>query len=378
MRLEYQIAAAFGLDLLLGDPPWLPHPVKLVGRFAALLEAPLRKAIPCAYLAGAAAWTLVVGVTGCSAWGLVAGAGYLHPVAQDVVAVLLLYTAFAARDLANHSSRVLRALRAGDLAEARRRVGLIVGRDTANLDEVGVVRATVESVAESTVDGVTAPLFFAALGGPVAALAYKAVNTLDSMFGHKDERYRQFGWASARLDDVANFLPARMTAPLVALTAAILWIFDFRFSIFDCDGDYCGGRILNSQIDDPQICQLETSLVHVRGSENRKSKIENRKLLYRPVAALRILARDGRKHPSPNAGLSEAAVAGALNVQLGGLNLYAGEPHEGALIGDPNEPLNPQHIARANALMLGTALLALLLFVGLRVLVLALLHGGAL
>jgi len=321
MRLECQILAAFGLDLALGDPRWLPHPVKLIGRGAAALEAPVRRAIPCEYLAGGVAWALIVGASGGLAWGLLAGAGHLHPVLRDVAAVLLLYTAFAARDLLDHSRNVLKALRAGDLPEARRRVGMIVGRDTADLDEAGVVRAAVESVAESTVDGVTAPLFFAAAGGPVGALAYKALNTLDSMFGHKDERYLKFGRISARLDDAANFLPARMTAPLVAIAAALL--------------------------------------------------------RFRPAAALRVLARDGRKHPSPNAGLAEAAVAGALNVQLGGLNFYAGEPHQGALIGDPNEPLNPEHIARANALMLGTAVLALLLFIGLRLLVLALWRGGA-
>jgi len=314
MRLNLLILMAFGLDLLLGDPRWFPHPVKLIGRFAALLEAPLRLVIPFERLAGAVAWALVVGATGGAAWGLLTAAGKLDPVIQDLVAVLLLYTAFAARDLVDHSNHVLQALRADDLPEARRRVSMIVGRDTAELNEAGVVRATVESVAESTVDGVTAPLFFAALGGPVAALAYKAVNTLDSMFGHKDERCLKFGWASARLDDLANLIPARITGHLIALSACLL--------------------------------------------------------RYNPAAALRILARDGRKHASPNAGLSEAAFAGALNIQLGGLNLYGGEPHEGALIGDPHEPLGPEHITRANWLMYLTAFLALWLCLGLRVLVL--------
>jgi len=320
MRLEYQVLAAFALDLLLGDPRWLPHPVKLIGRCAAAVETPLRKAIPFTCVAGGVAWVLVVGAAAGITWGALAGAERLHPVAGDVVSVVLLYTTFAARDLADHSRRVLQALRASDLPEARRRVSMIVGRDTASLDEPGVVRATVESVAESTVDGVTAPIFFAVAGGPAAAMAYKAVNTLDSMFGHKDERYLKFGWASARLDDAANFIPARLTAPLVAFTAALMG--------------------------------------------------------YRPLRALRVLVRDGRKHASPNAGLAEAAVAGALNVQLGGLNFYGGEPHNGALIGDPNEPLSREHIARANMLMLGTALLALLLFIGLRVLVLAWWQGG--
>ena len=186
-----------------------------------------------------------------------------------MVSILVIYTTIAARDLARHSMAVLRPLAAGDLVEARRRVALIVGRDTARLDEAGVVRAAVESVAESTVDGVTAPLFFAVVAGPVGAMVYRAINTLDSMFGHQDERYREFGWAAARIDDLANYLPARLTAPLVCLAALLL--------------------------------------------------------RQRPRLACAILARDGRKHASPNAGLTEAAMAGALGVQLGGVNYYDGQ-----------------------------------------------------
>ncbi|HEY3319999.1 MAG TPA: adenosylcobinamide-phosphate synthase CbiB [Planctomycetota bacterium] len=322
MPLEYQVLAAFALDLLLGDPRWLPHPVRLIGWTAFKIESPIRKLFPSPYLAGIVAWLLIVGGTGAAAWGLVTLSARVHPLAPDIVSALLMYTAFAARDLLNHSNRVLYALRNSDLPEARRRVGMIVGRDTENLDEAGVTRATVESVAESTLDGVTAPLFFAVLAGPAGALAYKAINTLDSMFGHKDERYLRFGWASARFDDAANFIPARLTAPLIACAAALL-------------GYGCG-------------------------------------------SSLRILARDGRKHESPNAGLSEAAVAGALNVQLGGVNVYAGVRSEGPLIGDPNVPLTPDHISRANALMLGTAVLALVLFVSIRcVLLRVVFTGGA-
>ncbi len=181
------------------------------------------------------------------------------------------------------------------------RVAAIVGRDTQQLDEAGVVRAAVESVAESTVDGVTAPLFFAAIAGPVGAMVYRAVNTLDSMFGHQDDRYRRFGWAAARIDDLANYLPARLTAPLICLAAA-LWI------------------------------------------SSRSGR-----------AALRILARDGRKHASPNSGLAEAAMAGALGVQLGGVNYYDGEPLEKPTIGDAVVPLSPRHIRVANALMFLTS-----------------------
>jgi len=318
MRLEYQILAAMGLDLLLGDPRWFPHPVKLIGRFAERLELPLRRAIPQASSAGILAWLVVVGTTGCATFGLVWGAGRVHPVLGDVVRVLVLYTSLAARDLLRHSLAVYRALQAEDLPEARRRVSLIVGRDTDRLDEAGVTRAAVESVAESLVDGIAAPLFFGVLAGPVGAMVYKAINTLDSTFGYKSEQYLHFGWASARADDVANYLPARLTAPLVALAAIPL-----------------GGR---------------------------------------PWDALRILFRDGRKHASPNAGLAEAVVAGALGVQLGGVNYYLGEPLEKPTIGDPLTPLNRSHIPKANALILMAYILAAALFLGVRWVVLWLSH----
>jgi len=310
MRLEYQILIAFALDLLLGDPRWLPHPVKLIGRFALALESPLRRAIPNARAAGVIAVLVVLGATGLATFAVIRIAAALHPFAGDAVSILLLYTTFAARDLAQHSHNVYRALRDGDLSEARRRVKMIVGRDTWRLDETGVTRATVESVAENMVDGVTAPIFFAVLGGPVGAMLYKAVSTLDSTFGYKNERYLNFGWASARLDDLANFIPARLTAPLVAVAAALLGL--------------------------------------------------------RPLNALRMWLRDGRKHESPNADLAEAAVAGALGVQLGGLNHYDGEPSEHPLMGDPLQPLERRHILKTNWLMLTTSALALAVFIGAR------------
>ena len=304
MNLEYQLLIAFCLDLLLGDPRWLPHPVKLMGRFAMALEKPLRSGIANARAAGIAAVALVVGSAGFAAWAVTRGAAMAHPIAGDVVSILLLYTTFAARDLLRHSHEVYRALRSGDLSGARRAVAMLVGRDTDKLDEQGVSRAAVESVAENLVDGVTAPIFFAALGGPVAAMMYKAASTLDSTFGYKNERYMFFGWASARFDDVANFLPSRTTVPFIALAAAI------------------------------------------SGT--------------RPLGALRICLRDGRKHPSPNSGLSEAAVAGALGVQLGGLNYYDGESVQGALLGDPVRPLKRNTILLANILVFVTAILFLL------------------
>jgi adenosylcobinamide-phosphate synthase len=325
MRLEPAIVVALLLDALLGDPRWLPHPVRWLGRFAQLLEAPTRRLLPARAAGIATAIAVISTAVGASVLLLLLAAS-LHQLAADLIAILLLYTTFAAGDLTLHTRNVLRALDAGDLAEARQRAGMMVGRDTESLDERGVVRATVESVAENTVDGVTAPLFYACLLGPVGAMAYRAINTLDSTFGYRDQQYRLFGWASARIDDAANWLPARLTALLVPIAAAAT------------------GK--------------------------------------RAWASLRVLLRDGRKHSSPNAGLSEAAFAGALGVQLGGVSVYRGEPIEKPTLGDPLVPLDQSHISQGLSVMWIATLLSLALFLvlgyGLRWVVLAVEQGVAL
>ena len=310
--LKYQILIAVVLDLMLGDPRWMPHPVKLIGRLAVVLESPARWLLRRPRLAGVVTALAVIGLSGAVAWGLVQAAGRLHPAVGDAVSILLIYTCIAARDLASHGMAVFRPLDAGDLDEARRRVAMMVGRDTQRLDEAGVARAAVESVAENLVDGVTAPLFFAALFGPVGAVVYKAINTLDSTFGYKNERYAQFGRASARIDDVANYLPARLTAPLVALAALLL--------------------------------------------------------REQPAGALHILARDHRRHSSPNAGYPEAAFAGALGIQLGGPSYYFGcdRPVDKPLIGDRLCQLKAVHIRKANLLMYATTALFVVACVGAR------------
>ncbi|MFA5042995.1 MAG: adenosylcobinamide-phosphate synthase CbiB [Kiritimatiellia bacterium] len=309
MNLTYQIIAAVALDLLLGDPRWLPHPARGIGRLAQWLEQSTRHLIRSQRAAGIVTVLLVIVTAVASAWGAIYLAGLCHPLAADIVSIIVIYTTIAARDLVRHSCAVFRALTAGDLEQARRRVAEIVGRDTANLDEAGVARAAVECVAESTVDGVTAPLFFAIVAGPVGAIVYRAINTLDSTFGYTTDRYIRFGWAAAKLDDLANYLPARITAPLIGLAAALL------------------GR--------------------------------------HPMQSWRILRRDGRKHESPNAGLPEAALAGALGIRLGGLNYYGGEPLAKPAIGEPLVPIQAEHILAANAVMLVT--LALFLALGLAV-----------
>ncbi|MFA5863571.1 MAG: adenosylcobinamide-phosphate synthase CbiB [Phycisphaerae bacterium] len=311
MRLEYQIIAAFFLDLAIGDPRWMPHPVRGIGWLAVRAEGITRTIIPWPRFAGLVAALSVIGLTGCCAFAMVRLAGLAHPVAGDIVSVVVIYTTIAARDLADHSLAVFRALAKGDVPLAKERVRMIVGRDVDHLDESEIVRAAVESVAESTVDGVTAPLFFAVIAGPVGAMVYRAINTLDSMFGYKNERYLKFGWASARIDDLANLIPARLTAPIICLAAGLL--------------------------------------------------------RQRPILSLRILLRDARKHTSPNSGFPEAAMAGALGVRLGGVNYYFGRPVEKPAIGDPVVGLTKDHIPKANALMFASVSLFLLICLGARV-----------
>ena len=253
---------------------------------------------------------IVIAITGGVTFGAIRIAAWINPWAADVLSVLFIYTALSIRDLGKHSMDVYRALQSGNLPQARAQVSFIVGRDTDKLDEKGIIRATVESVAENTVDGIIAPLFFAVLFGPVGAMMYKAASTLDSMVGYKNEKYFYFGWAGARLDDVANFLPARLTAPLMFIGAALTG--------------------------------------------------------YRPLQAWSICLRDSGHHASPNSGISEAAMAGALGIQLGGPLFRGGNLVELPLIGDPIESMEQRHILKANYLMLATSLLAVVIFVGIR------------
>jgi adenosylcobinamide-phosphate synthase len=352
MRLEYQILIAVALDLALGDPQWLPHPVRGIGRLALCFEALSRRVLGSTRLAGLCAALSTYIAVGAAAWGVIRLAAAIHPAAADVASILIIYTTIAARDLARHSMAVFRSLAAGHMDEARRRVGAIVGRDTDRLDESDVIRAAVESVAESTVDGVTAPLMFAVVAGPVGAMVYRAVNTLDSMFGHRDERYRQFGWVAARIDDLANYIPARCTAPLVCMATLLLRLaacLQFGpLSLWE-RVRVRAGKVENapSPRNVPSLPSPPAPLPKGEGSSSRHA--------LRPGLALRTLLRDGRKHTSPNAGLTEAAMAGALGVQLGGVNYYDGQPLEKPTIGEAAVPLSPRHIRLANALMFVSA-----------------------
>ncbi len=299
--LALSLTLAVVLDLLLGDPLWLPHPVRWMGKAIEGLE-PRFRALPLQPLASGAlmATLLVVGVW-IAGLLLVRFGQSLHPAAGMIVQAVMIYTCISARSLADAALAVGRDLGQSGLAAGRRAVSMIVGRETDRLDETGVTRAAVETVAENLVDGVISPLFFAVLGGAPLALAYKMVNTLDSMVGYKNERYLLFGRFAARLDDAANFVPARLSVPAIALAS---------------------------------------QLINGRGR-----------------SALAIAWRDGRAHASPNAGYPEAAFAGALDIWMGGGNHYHGRLVEKPVIGRGFADARPTHIRQACRLMLATSVL---------------------
>jgi len=295
---------AFLLDLAFGDPRNYPHPVRIIGWFALKTEAFLRGVqMVSLRVAGVIALVIVVGGSALAGYALLKLCGLFHPVVENAAAVLLLYFTIAARDLAVHADAVRKPLEIGRIDLAREKVGMIVGRDTASMQESDIALAAVESVAENTVDGVTAPLFYALLFGPIGALAYKAVNTLDSSFGYKNERYREFGWASARFDDLVNYLPSRLTVPCIAVASALL------------------------------------------------------RMRYRDVfLSVRATAK---KHASPNAGYPEAAFAGALGVRFGGPRSYGGEKHNLPYLGTAEGSCTTGTIRQAIRLMLLVSVLFL-------------------
>jgi adenosylcobinamide-phosphate synthase len=272
------------MDLVLGDPAWLPHPVVFIGRMIARLEALLRKLVPNERFAGILLLLMTVGLSMGGVYLLLQVMGMIHPMLAELSGMMLGYTCLAARSLHLESARVADAIGCGDLKAARSALAMIVGRDTGHLEEPEIWRGGVETVAENSSDGVIAPLLFLMAGGPVLAIAYKAVNTLDSMVGYRNEQYIRFGWASARFDDLCNWLPSRLTGLLMVLAAPF---------------------------------------VGLSGS-----------------GAWRIMRRDARNHSSPNSGFPESATAGALGIQLGGVNRYFGKEVEKPTIGDPLRPLD--------------------------------------
>jgi adenosylcobinamide-phosphate synthase len=296
------LPAALALDLSIGDPPGMPHPVRLMGWAIQRLEARCWHWPLAPLVAGAVhALTLVI-ASGAVAWALLQGLRCISPLLAAVVEAALLFSCLSIRSLLDAALAVRQPLQQGDLPEARRRLAGIVGRDTHQLDRDAISRATVETVAENFVDGVLSPLCYAMLGGAPLAIAYKMINTLDSMVGYRNERYLHFGRVAARLDDIANFVPARLSVPLIALAAWLL------------------------------------------GGPWRR--------------AMRVARADRLAHASPNSGHAEAAFAGALGIWLGGANRYGGRLVEKPVIGRGLAAARPTHIDRACHLLLIAALLA--------------------
>lgn len=304
LNLGLSILLAYSLDILLGDPHWLPHPVRGMGKLINYLEKKLRKSIPAEMWSGAILAIVVVGLVYLGTFFTVRIAEHINKWAGFAVSTLLIFTALSTKSLGKEAKSVYQSLKTGNIKDARKKLSLIVGRDTETLNEDEIIRATVETVAESSVDGIISPLFYAALGGAPIALAYKAISTLDSMVGYKNERYIYFGWFSARLDDVANYIPARISALLIPIASLIL-----------------KKRTLN---------------------------------------AWHAVLRDGKKSPSPNAGLSEAGFAGALGIQLGGAISYQGKRYYKPLIGRKLKEKEQEDIPHAIHLMYVLSLVALI------------------
>lgn len=305
------------LDWIFGDPVWLYHPVRIIGKWIAFLEKILRKLAgdqegneKKLLIAGGILWILVILASAAVPMGILYLAEKFSPCAAFVLECFWCYQLLAARSLGKESKKVYKKLIQDDLPGARLAVSMIVGRDTENLTVEGVTKAAVETVAENTNDGVIAPLIYMLIGGPILGFVYKAVNTMDSMLGYKNEKYLYFGRVAAKMDDVAGFIPARISALLMILASCLL------------------------------------------GMDGKN--------------ALWIWKRDQRKHASPNAAQTEAVCAGALQVQLAGDAWYFGVKHEKETIGDPIRKIEPKDILRSEKLMIGTEVLTFLLFGGIR------------
>lgn len=307
MIIFYHLLAAslaYLLDLMIGDPKNWPHPVRWMGKMIAFLDkrwnSGHNKRQKGMLMTSSVLLTVVL-VTAVTVYG----AYSLHTGVGVVWEAFVIFTAIAQKSLKEAALEVYDPLSKGDLAEARAKLSYIVGRDTETLDEGEIVRGTVETVAENTSDGVTAPLFWGAVGGAPLAIAYRAINTCDSMVGYRNERYGQFGWASAKLDDLVNFIPSRLTALMMLLSM--------------------------------------------------KAEVGSFK------KGLKITLRDAPEHPSPNSGWCEAAAAAILGIQLGGINYYKGLVSDRAKMGDPLVTLRPIHIKQSITLMQRSSLSFLLL-----------------
>ncbi|HHT9159715.1 MAG TPA: cobalamin biosynthesis protein [Candidatus Brocadiaceae bacterium] len=299
-----QITVAYVVDIIIGDPQWQYHPVRLIGRLIESVESGVRKLPISERLNGIILTLIIVAGTVLATYVLVLVSRNICFLCELMMGVLIIYFSISIKSLAFEAKKVMTSLKENDLIKARKFLAKIVGRDTVHLNEEQIMRACVETVAEGSVDGVLSPLFYSFIGGPIGAIAYKAVNTLDSMVGYKNEKYIRFGWASARLDDVANYIPARISCLLIPMASFL-----------------CG-------------CSFKRSL--------------------------KIALRDGRRHESPNSGIPEAAIAGALGVQLGGPSTYQGEFVEKPFIGDNQNQLTLKSVDTAVKITYVTSILFLI------------------
>ena len=312
----YAILVGFIIDLIIGDPHWMYHPVRLIGKLITFLEDMLRETFPKTKdgerKSGFVLVVLVCGISVFTVWGLMKLAFYLDFWCGFLLEVIMCYQLFAVRSLKDEAMKVYKELAKQDLEASRKAVSMIVGRDTENLTIEGVTKATVETIAENTSDGTLAPMFYMFIGGPVLGWFYKAVNTMDSMVGYKNEKYLNFGRYAAKFDDVMNFIPARLCGWLMILASMFL-----------------------------------------------KMDWKNAK---------KIFVRDRFNHASPNSAQTEAVMAGALRIQLAGDAWYFGKRYEKPIIGDALRPVEIEDIPRANRLLYATAIVSLIIFSVIRLL----------
>ncbi|QHQ61258.1 cobalamin biosynthesis protein CobD [Anaerocolumna sedimenticola] len=311
--IYYSITAfitGYLLDLLFGDPYWLPHPIRLIGALITKTEKLVRRFLnktPKSQLIGGGVLViLVLAFSTLIPFILLYILYHYIPLLGFLAESIMCYQILATKCLKVESMRVYQSLIKGDLKEARYNISMIVGRDTADLNEAGVTRAAVETVAENTSDGVIAPMIYLVIGGPVLGFFYKAINTMDSMIGYKNETYLYFGRIAAKLDDFVNYLPSRISALLMILTCPFVGL-DFK-------------------------------------------------------SAIRIYRRDNRNHTSPNSAQTEAVCAGAMGLQLAGDAYYFGKLYHKPTIGDNTRPIEAEDIKKVNKLLYAVSFLAVILF----------------
>lgn len=302
MTIEVFIGA-YIIDIIVGDPHWFPHPVAIIGRWTRFVEGKIRAHTThvSEKKGGIVLWLSVVIPTFFITYGITEASFFISAIVGMIVTALLASLTLATRSLYEESRVVIDALTRGDMEEARKNLSMIVGRDTSNLDEAGILRAVIETVSENLSDGIVAPMFYLAVGGLPLAMTYKAVNTLDSMVGYKDAKYMDIGCFSAKMDDVLNWVPARITG-FIIVTASFIFKLNWRDS-------------------------------------------------------WRIMRRDGRNHPSPNSGIPEAAVAGALGIQLGGKISYFGKSSCKPAIGDRLKVTDKKDVKNAWVIMFASSFL---------------------